>query len=459
MKVVICGAGQVGKGIATNLIKFGNEVVIIDQDSLIVDEINNNLDAKAVYGHASYPSILRQAGIDDADAIIAVTYSDEVNMLACQIAHSLFNVPLKIARIRTNDYLLPEFVKLFHKEAIPIDVNISPELAIADVITNYIFSPGANDILSFCNDSIRIISFIIDKNTPILNIYFEKLNNILTQYKSHLICVVREGEYYEIIDGNIIEGDKIYIAVQKEDLFAIIDVFTHSRDKNKNIIIVGGGRVGHKIAQNLEQSGKYFNIKIIEVDTERAEYIADYLEDSIVLNGNIMDGDIQLESGISNSDIVVAVTNDDKVNILSSVLAKNTGASYAIALVNEHKTYSKLTDNIGIDVIIDPREITVSTILGILNRHNLSSVHSINDDKFEIIECIIKDNSKVINRKIEDLNIEDIATIIAIVRNNKMIIFNKQEILQAQDMILIVCEIDNIDKIRKIFSLKIDYLE
>ena len=323
MNIIICGAGRVGFTIAKLLSEQGHSITVIDLSSEDIQKISDTLDVKVIVGKATYPSILEKANASEADMIIAVTRNDEINMLICQIAFSIFKVPKKIARIRSQDYLNPKFTGVYNKENLPIDVIISPEIEIAKSIQQKLEAPGALDSVPFAENKIRLLEILIKNNCPLIKV---KLNEITKKYPNldaNIIGLIRDNKFIIPKKNDAInESDKIYIIINSSQMAETLDAFGHNEKISKKILIIGGGNIGYNLAKNLEESLDSSRVKIIEKDKIRAEFLANELNNTIVINGNGLDEEVLGEANLEEAETVLALTNDDEDNLMVSVLVE-----------------------------------------------------------------------------------------------------------------------------------------
>lgn len=458
MKIIICGAGQVGKSIAMQLANEDNNITVIDQSAELVAELQDSLQARGIVGFASHPSVLEEAGARDADMVIAVTFSDEVNMVACQVAHSLFNVPVKIARVRHQNYLLPEWRELYQHDNLPIDVIISPEIEVARAVNDRLHVPGALDMIPFGDGRIKVIALRCTRVSPMINMPLTKVNAIISNLNVAPLGIFRNGQFLIVEDDECLENnDEVYFACDTQDVKQLMVLFGYEEKEARRVIIVGGGNIGLFLASMLEAQHHDMKITIIEVNKERAEFVAGKLSRTTVLHGSALDQAILDEASIAKAETIIAVSNDDKVNILSSLLAKRSGCQRAITLVNNNAAYGPLVASLGVDVTVSPRETTVSSILRHTRRGKIRSVHSICDGKAEIIEAEAIEASPVVGKTIEDLDIPEEIMIGALLRQGKVIIPSLESVIHPGDRIIIICLTPMVKKIEKIFSMKFEY--
>ncbi len=336
MKVIICGAGQVGWQIARHLSGERNEVTVVDYNADLVRRATDTLDVTGITGFASYPDVLEKAGARDADMIIAATHSDEVNMVTCQVAHSIFAVPRKIARLRAQSYLDAIYTDLYRRDHLPIDVVISPEREVAEAALQRLAAPATFDTESFMGGKAQLLGIALDDDCPVLNTALRQLNDLFSTLRAIVVGVRREGRLFAPEPGDqLYAGDQIYVFSHSEDLNRTLEIFGKATKKQERVVIIGGGNVGLGVARALEARTERVRAKIIERDRGVAERAADSLQRTIVLHGDGMDMDILMEASIDRADAVLAVTDDDRTNMLVAVRAKSAGCPMAIALVND----------------------------------------------------------------------------------------------------------------------------
>lgn len=451
MKVIICGAGRVGGSIAKQLVQENNDITIIDNDSEALGKISGSLDVKTVEGFACYPTILDEAGAHDADMIIAVTASDEVNMIACQMAKSIFKVPTKIARLRHQSYLMPMYVDIYRAEEMPIDVIISPEIEVAKNIINRFHVPGATESIPIENSSVKIIGVRILENSPVSGLDLGNLKKRIAESNAGVLGIYRENAFIAMSNKvTLQDNDEIFIVTSNKSVPKTMEFLGHDEEEAHRIVIVGGGNIGLYIAKELEEEDAGNRIKIIELSEERAEYVANKLNKSVVINGSALDEVILEEVNISNAETVIAVTNDDEVNILSSLLAKNMGAKFCFTLLNNH-SFVPLMGNLGIDVTVNPRESTVSSILQHVRRGKIRAAHSLKDDKAEVLEAEISESLGLVGKKLGDIDFPPKATVGAIIREGQFLNAEPLETLRKRDRLIIMTLPQDVKDVEDIF--------
>ncbi len=456
MKVIVCGAGQVGFHIAKHLADQQNDVTVIDRSVKLIRKISESLDVQALVGHGSDPDMLAKAGATDADLLVAVTPSDEVNMIACQVAHSLFSVPTKIARIRNQVYLNPNWRDLFSRDNLPIDVIISPELEVARALARRLEVPGAFNMVPFIDGKVRMIGLMLDEDCPVVDTPLRQLSELFPNLRT-IVVAVRRGErlFVPRSDDQLQVGDAIIIVVEASTTKRSMAVFGHEEQTARRIVIVGGGSIGLALAQLLEKSDRSPNLKIIEIDTERAKKIAESLDKTVVINGDALNREILLEANIEQVDTIVSVANDDEVNILSSLLAKQQGCASAITLMN-NPIYGNLVGSLGIDVALDPRETTVSSIVQHMRRGRIRDLYSLFDGKAEFIEAEVLEGSKVAKKTLGELRLQGEVRFGMIVRNGETILPSAETQLLSGDQVVFLAMAQSVKKVEQLFSARAD---
>ena len=455
MKVIICGAGEVGKTLAQHLLKENNDITIIDQSEENLKEIKEHLDVNTYVGFGSQPSILDKAGAKNAEMLIAVTQSDEVNMIACEVANSQFNIPLKVARIRDQHYLDPNYESLFSKDQISVDLIISPETEVAEAIRRRLIAPGAFEIIPFSDKKIVLLGIKIEKDCPHINKQITKIQDNLDELKMSFLSIFRK-EKIVIPDENekIKLGDSVYVIADTNNLHKVMGFFGHQEAKANSVVIVGGGNIGVSLAKKLEESKFGANTKLIELNKERAENISAELNDTLVLNGSSLDLEILQEAKISDTETIISVTNQDEVNILTSLLAKKQGCKKAISLAND-TTYRSILEPLGIDDVLSPQAITVSRILSYIRKGNIKQVYSLREGEGEVIEADAVEASSLVNKKISDLKLPTGIKIGAVLKNdNEVHISNPNLEINNGDRIILFSLSKMIKKVENLLSVR-----
>ena len=457
MKVIVCGAGQVGYNIARHLALESNDVTVVDQSPELVRRINDNLDVNGIVGQASHPAVLDQAGARDWDMLISVTATDEVNMVACQVAHSIFEVPTKIARIREQGYLSPLWANLFFRDNMPIDVIISPEIEVARAVTRRLQVPGAFEMIPLVEDKVKLIGVRCDDDCPLVNTPLRQLTQLFPDLSIVIIGLMRDGQpIVPTSEDQMLPGDEVYFVVDSEQVGRAMAAFGHEETEARRLLIFGGGNIGFFLAQEIEREHHWVRTKIIESDRERAESIAGKLEKTMVIQGNVLDSEILEEAGVATTETVVAVTNDDETNILASLLAKRYGCQRAITLINKG-TYENLINSLEIDVTVSPRNITVSTILQHIRRGRIHSVHTLREGFGELIEAEALETSELVGRPLKEVNLPSGVLLGAIVRDGQMICPGGSTVVEPHDRIVLFAAAEVIRKVEKMFSVQLEY--
>tara|TARA_Y100000590_G_scaffold467322_1_gene645818 strand:+ start:988 stop:2361 length:1374 start_codon:yes stop_codon:yes gene_type:complete len=454
MNIIICGAGRVGFTIAKLLTEQNHSVTVIDQSSDDIQKLNDSLDVKAIVGKATYPSILEKADAANADMIIAVTTNDEINMLICQIAYTVFSIPKKIARIRSQDYLNPKFSKVYSKENLPIDVIISPEIEIAKSIERKLEAPGSIDNVPFAENRIRLIEILVNENCPIAGIKLIDLTKKFPKLNSNILGVIRNENFHILKKNDMMKvGDKAYAVINSNQMEETLQAFGHNEKISKKILIIGGGNIGFNLAKNIEQSFEDSRVKIIEKDKSRAEFIASELNNTIVINGDGLDETVLNEANINEVETVIALTNDDEDNLMISVLVeKNSKDKRTMALINK-PNYSLLQSSLKIDDLIDPRMNTVSSILKHVHKGTIETAYSILNGEYEVIEADIIETSELINKELGKSNLPPEIRIGAILRKEEVIIPRSNFVFKKNDVVVFLAKRDTLPVVENMFRL------
>ena len=454
MNIIICGAGRVGFTIAKQLTEQNHSITVIDQSSEDIQKANDSLDVKAIVGKATMPSVLEKANAKEADMIIAVTKNDEINMLICQVAYSLFKIPKKIARIRTQDYLNPKFSKIYNKENLPIDVIISPELEIAKSIQRKLEAPGALDNVPFAENKIRLLEILIDEKCPIVDIKLNDLTKKFPKLNANILGVVRDEKFIFLKKNDVMKkNDKVYVTINSSQMKETLTAFGHNEKISNKILIIGGGNIGFNLAKNVEQSFDDARIKIIEEDKNRAEFIANELNNSLVINGNGLDEDILTEVNLDEVETVIALTDDDEDNLMVSVLVeKFSKEKRTMALINK-PNYSLLQSSLKIDDMIDPRMTTVSSILKHVHKGTIETAYTILNGEYEVIEAEIIETSELINKELKKSNLPDEIRIGAVLRKDEIIIPRSSFVFQKEDVVVFLAKRDQLPIVENIFRI------
>ena len=457
MKIIILGAGQVGSSLAENLTSEANDITVIDKNEKTLLALQDRLDLRTITGHASHPDILRAAGADDADMLIAVTDSDETNMVACQVAYTVFHTPTKIARVRALGYL--SHPQLFQQEALPVDVLISPEQLITDYIQSLITHPGALQVLDFADKKVQLVGVRAYYGGPLVGHALSTIKQHMPSVEIRVAAIYRRNHAIIPQSNTVIEADdEVFFVAAPKCIRAMISELRRLDKPYKRIMIVGGGNIGKRLAQALENN---YQVKLIDHNTTRAHDLAKELDNTIVLNGDASDGTLLTEENIDNTDIFCAVTNDEEANILSAMLAKRLGARKVMALINR-TAYVDLIQGGEIDIAISPQQSTISSLLAHVRRGDVVKVHSLRRGAAEAIEAIAhgdKTTSKVVGRQIHELKLPHGTTIGAIVRGEDVIIAHHDTIIEPEDhVILFLIDKKYISDVEKLFQVGITFI-
>ena len=460
MNIIICGAGRVGFTIAKLLSEQGHSITVIDTSSEDIKKIDDALDVKAIVGKATYPTILEKANASETDMIIAVTRNDEINMLICQISFSIFNIPKKIARIRSQDYLNPKFTTVYNKENLPIDVIISPEIEIAKSIQRKLEAPGALDSVPFADNKIRLLEILINDGCSLIDIKLKDLTKKYPKIDANVIGIIRDDKF--IIpkkEDEIKKNDKIYVIINSSQTTETLEAFGHTENVSKKILIVGGGNIGFNLAKNIEETLDAVRVKIVEKDKERAEFLASELNNTIVINGNGLDEEVLSEANLEEAETVLALTNDDEDNLMVSVLVekfakdeKEIEDKRTMALVNK-PNYSLLQDSLKIDDLIDPRMNTVSSILKHVHKGTIETAYTIMNGEYEVIEAEIIETSELINKELKNSNLPEEVRVGAVLRGDKIIIPRSDFVFLKEDKVVFLAKKDSISVVENIFRI------
>ncbi|MFC0199029.1 Trk system potassium transporter TrkA [Paracoccus rhizosphaerae] len=457
MKIIICGAGQVGWQISRHLAGERNDVTVIDNNPELIRRATDSLDVQGVTGFASHPDVLDRAGARDADLIIAATHSDEVNMVTCQIAHSVFQVPRKIARLRSGAYLDAIYSDLYRTEHLPIDVVISPEREVALAALQRLSAPSTFDVETFLDGKIQLLGIDLEPDCPALNTPLRQLTELFSSLRAIVAGVRRDGRLFAPEAGDqLFAGDQIYVFSHADDVARTLDIFGKPPQKQERVTIIGAGNVGLSVAQTLEGRADRIRAKLIERDRSRAEYAADRLERTIVLNGDGLSAELLDEAGVPQADAVLAVTDDDKTNILASVRAKQAGAKMAIALIND-PTLVPLMGALDIDAYINPRATTVSTILRHIRHGRVRDIYSIGDAEAEVMEAQVLSTSPMSGRAIRDIDFPEGALLGAVRKGDRVIRPSADTRIEEGDIVLIFALTKDVPEVERLLQVSIDF--
>jgi trk system potassium uptake protein TrkA len=457
MKVIICGAGQVGWQIARHLSGEKNDVTVVDSNADLVRRATDTLDVQGVAGFASYPDVLERAGARDADMIIAATHSDEVNMVTCEIAHAVFGIPRKIARLRAQSYLDAIYSDLFQTKNLPIDVVISPEKEVAEAALQRLAAPAAFDTESFMGGKAQLLGIALDEDCPVLNTPLRQLSDLFSTLRTIVVGVRRGARLFAPDpDDQLFPDDQIYVFTVTEDVNRTLEIFGKTTKKQERVIIVGGGNVGLAVARALEARTDRIRVKMIEMNRGCAERAADTLSRTIVLNGDGMDIDILMEANVDRADAILAVTDDDKTNMLVSVRAKSAGCPMAIALVND-PTLVPLMAPLDIDAYINPRATTVSSILRHVRHGRVRAIYSIGDAEAEVIEAQVLSTSPIAGRPIRDIEFPEGVLVGGVLRGEQVLKPTGTLRVDEGDVIALFAMARDVPEVERLLQVSIDF--
>ncbi|EJN16967.1 MULTISPECIES: Trk system potassium transporter TrkA [Pseudomonas] len=456
MKIIILGAGQVGGSLAEHLASEANDITVVDTDGERLRDLGDRLDIRTVQGRGSLPTILRQAGADDADMLVAVTNSDETNMVACQVAHTLFHTPTKIARVREAAYLTR--AELFDNEAIPVDVLISPEQVVTNYIKRLIQHPGALQVIDFAEGKAQLVAVKAYYGGPLVGQQLRQLREHMPNVETRVAAIFRRDRPILPQGDTVIEADdEVFFIAAKANIRAVMSEMRRLDESYKRIVIAGGGQIGERLAEAIESR---YQVKIIEMNPARCRHLSDTLDSTVVLQGSASDRDLLIEENIADADIFLALTNDDEANIMSSLLAKRLGAKKVMTIIN-NPAYVDLIQGGDIDIAISPQLATIGTLLAHVRRGDIVSVHSLRRGAAEAIEAIAhgdSKSSKVIGKAIENIGLPPGTTIGAIIRDEEVIIAHDNTVIEAGDhVILFLVDKKHIRDVEKLFHVGLSF--
>lgn len=456
MKIIILGAGQVGGTLAEHLAGEANDITIVDTDGERLRSLGDRLDIRTVQGKASFPTVLRQAGADDADMLVAVTNSDETNMVACQVAYTLFHTPRRIARVREAAYLTRS--DLFANEAIPVDVLISPEQVVTHYIKRLIEHPGALQVIDFAGGKAQLVAVRAYYGGPLVGQQLRQIRHHMPNVETRVAAIFRRDRPILPRGDTVIEADdEVFFIAAKADIRAVMGELRRLDENNKRVVIAGGGHIGERLAEAIESR---YQVKIIEMSPARCRYLSESLNSTVVLQGSASDRDLMVEENIADADIFVALTNDDEANIMSSLLAKRLGARKVMTLIN-NAAYVDLVQGGEIDIAINPQLATIGSLLTHVRRGDIVSVHSLRRGAAEAIEAIAHGDarsSKVVGRALETIPMPPGTSIGAIIRDQEVIIARADTVIETGDhVILFVVDKKYIRDVEKLFHVGLSF--
>jgi trk system potassium uptake protein TrkA len=452
MKVLILGAGQVGRTAAYHLSREpANEVTIVDTNEDALRDLQSRLDVRTVTGSASYPAVLEAAGISDTDILVALTSSDEVNIVACEIAHALYRTPKKIARIRAPEYTSRE--KLFTEGAMAVDVWISPEQLVTEYIERLIHTPGALQVVDFADGRVRLVGLRARKGGLLVGQQLRTLKDHMPNAEARIAAIYRDGKPIDPTGETVVEeNDEIFFLAARDNIKRMMSEIRRAEEPVRKVIIAGAGNVGFRLAKLLE---KQYHVKLIERDPKRARRAAETLENTIVLLGDAQDEELLIEENIDSTDAFIAITNSEEANVLSAMLARRLGAHKVLALVNK-PTYGELMENRSIDIVISPQTVTIGSLLAHVRRGDVVRVHSLRRGSAEALETVVHgpvDRSRVIGRTVEEIPMPQGATISVVVRGSKVIIAHHDTRIEEEDHVIVfLSDRRQVDAVERLFQ-------
>lgn len=457
MKIIILGAGQVGGSLALSLANEANDITLVDTDQAILKDIQDRADLRTILGEASHPSVLQVAGAKDADMIIALTNSDETNMVACQVAYTLFHTPTKIARIRAIEYL--SYSDLFVQEALPVDVLISPEHLISQYIQRLIEHPGSLQVLDFAGGKIKLLAIRADKGGALVGKNLQDISELMPETEVKVVAVYRNNDSITLDSETVIQyEDEVFFLASSANATALTTHLRGADKPYKRILLAGGGNIGFHLAKSLENK---YQVKIIERNPERTKYLSESLDKTIVLQGDAADQDMLLEENIENMDVFCALTNDDEANILSAMLSKRLGANKVMSLINR-PSYVELVESGSIDIAISPQQVTLGTLLTHVRKGDIVAVHSLRRGAAEAIEAVAhgdENTSKVVGRSIEQINLPNGATIGAIARGEEVIMAEADITIESEDhVIMFLADKSGVKETERLFQVSATFI-
>ncbi|MBI1252872.1 MAG: Trk system potassium transporter TrkA [Hyphomonas sp.] len=456
MHVLICGAGRVGQGIARRLAREKHEVTIVDENADLVDQVSIDLDVRGIIGHAAHPDVLKRARAADCEMIIAVTHFDEINMVICQIAHTIFSVPFKIARVRDRSYLDAAWKNIFSREGLPIDMVISPEAEVGDAILQRFRTPGTIMSAAFAGGKLKLLGFELSADNPLIDLPVDQMRGVFPDLSARIIGIGRGAEIRAPRGRDVLKpGDRAYIAVLDTHAERLTSIFNRDQSRLDHVVIIGGGNVGLHVAKVLEKES-HIRVRLIERSAERANKAVAEVKRSIVIQGDGLNPDILAEGGVDRADFVIAITDDDKTNLLISNLAKRAGAKRALALINAPELASLAAD-MRVDTVLDPRALTVSQVLLRMRRGRILGLQSLEDGLAEVAEGVTLESSSLIGKPLGYDDMPEGVTAAAVLRGNQILMADSDVIVRPEDHLVIFYEAEMVRSIEKFFRVNPDY--
>ncbi len=457
MKIIVLGAGQVGSTVARSLSLEGNDVTVVDIDHARLKELDDTSDVQTLVGPASYPEVLRAAGAEDCDMLIAATNSDETNIVAIQIAYTLYKTPAKIARIRSREYMREK--NLFNNEHIPIDVIISPEDLVTDHIRRIIEHPGAIQVVDFARGTVRMIGVEVQRGATMAGLTLAKLPDLLGDIETRVMAVYRGKEPIIPTGTTLIrEEDTVFFLSEREHSAVVMAQFHHEDEPCKRVMIAGGGNIGRLLARKLE---RHYRVKLIEANEERTNELAADLSSAMVLQGDVANKKLLTDEGVDQTDVFCALTNDDEANILSAMLAKDIGARKVMSLIGRPE-YVELVERNNIDVAISPQQITIGALLTLIRRGDVVAVHSLRGGSAEALEGVAhgdRETSKLVGRSIGKIKLPKSANIGVVVRGDQVLVGHHDLIIEPEDhLIVLITDKEQIADVEKLFQVSVTFI-
>ena len=456
MKIIILGAGQVGSNLAASLVSEANDITVVDVDAAKLAELQDRYDLRTVVGHGSHPSVLRAAGAQDADMLVAVTQSDETNMVACKLAATLFNIPTKIARIRAADYMKNPL--LFQPEHMAVDYTISPEQEITNYLRRLIDYPKALQVVDFADGRIRLVVVKARSGGPLVGHELKDLRRHLPELDARVAAIYRRDRVIVPEGRTVIEdGDEVFFVAATENIRAVMKEMHHSDQSVRRVMIAGGGNIGSRLAAALEDD---YEVKLMDHNKQRAEVLAQRLKNTLVLVGDATDEELLLQENVDEMDVFCALTNDDEDNIMSCLLAKRMGARKVIALINR-ATYVDLLQGGEIDIALSPAQATIGPLLTHIRRADVTVVHSLRRGAAEALEAVVhgdERSSKLVGRRIEQVRLPEGASIGAILRGETVIIAHHDTLIRPEDhLIIFVPNKRQVPQVERLFQVGLGF--
>ena len=451
MKILILGGGQVGRTAAEHLSREeANEVTVVDTNEDVLRDLQDRLDVRTVAGNAAHPTVLEAAGAAEADIIVALTSSDEVNMMACEVAFTLFRTPTKIARIRAAEYT--SRAALFGTDGLSVDVFINPEQLVTEYVERLIYHPGTLQVLDFADGKVRLVGVRARQGGLLVGQSLRELARHLPKVEVRVVAIYRDGRSVAPEGDTVVEeGDEIFFLAARNEIRRVMSELRHGDDPARRIVIAGGGNIGFRLAKTLEAHNQ---VKLIERDARRARRIAELLENAIVLHGDAADEELLIEENIDSTDVFAALTNSEEANILSAMLAKRLGATKAIALINK-PSYTELVESSSIDIAISPQTITIGSLLAYVRRGDVVRVHALKRGSAEALEAIVHGDdrsSRVVGRMVDQIPLPEGASIGAVVRGDEVIMAHHDTLIKADDhVILFLADRRHLEAVERLF--------